>query len=267
MNDERQQIRSTLAWTAGIAGWVLFIAAAALAFSLRHSLQTEKTARASERPARKLEKAAYESEKAALKSAEAELESERTARRSEKEAMIRAVIERDVQLTEQSRLLQLSNEKNEHLTYAAAMLANHDLAMPAHPLLWQRTEQEGKRFIGRDGIARLRATLKNAPAFDVEIGCIQNDADALAISEELRVAFEAAGSKVRELVRHPSPPTKLRGVSIHSKPKFDDVLGDIVGQIFREVSQEKSQWVGRDEFGAAKPGGPEPDIRIFVGSK
>ena len=91
--------------------------------------------------------------------------------------------------------------------------------------------------------------------------------DALAISEELRVAFEAAGSKVRELFRHPSPPTKLRGVSIHSKPKFDDVLGDIVGQIFREVSQEKNQWVGKDEIGTAKPDGPEPDIRIFVGSK
>jgi hypothetical protein len=267
MNDERQQMRSTLVCAAGIVGWILCVAETALVFSLRHSLQTEKAVRESERAARESEKAAYESEKAALKSAQAKLESERTARKSEEALAMDRLAELAWQLETQQHLLQQSNEKTEQLASAAAILANHDLAMPSHPLLWQRTEQEGKRFIGRDGIARLRAMLKNAPAFDVEIGCVQNDADALAISEELRVAFEAAGSKVRELVRHPTPPTKLPGVSIHSKPKFDDVLGDIVGQIFREVSQEKNQWVGKDEIGAAKPGGPEPDIRIFVGSK
>ncbi len=267
MNPEQQQLRSTLASAAGIVGWVLFVVAAVLAFSLRHSLRTEKAAFESERKLRESEKSAHESENAALKSVQTELESAKTARESEKEALDRRTLELLAKMADQDFRLQQSNEKIEQLATAVAVSGKHDSEMPAHPWMWQRTEQEGKRFIGRDGVARIRAMLKNAPAFDVEIGCVQGDADSVAIAEELGVAFDAAGCKVREFVRHAAPPTKLRGVSIHSKPKFDDVLGDIVGQIFREVSQEKNQWVGKDDLGPSKPGKPEPDIRIFVGPK
>ena len=247
MNDERLQMRTTLAWVAGIIGWVLFVAAAVSAFSLRRSLHAEKVARESE-------KTASESEKAAWKSARAEFES---------------------RLSEQSLVLKGSDEQ---LALFVAMAGKQFPNAPADArldqlrkriaaLLSPTKEQMGKRFIGRDGIARLRAMLVDAPAFDVEIGCALGDTESLAISEELRAAFEAAGSKVREFVRYPSPPIKLRGVSIHSKPQFDDVLGNVIAQIFREVSQEKNQWVGRDEINPLKPGEPEPDIRIFVGSK
>ena len=271
MNDEPQQTRSTLASAAETIGWVLFVATAALAFSLRHSLHSEKAVLKSVRAELELERIAQESAKESLTCAQVELkwqldehESEKKVRESKWVSLLIAEADLAWQLEKQTLRLQQSNEKNDQL---AVVVAKHDSEMPAHPLLWQRTEQEGRRFIGRDGIARLRAMLKNAPAFDVEIGYIKGDADALAIAEELRVAFGESGSKVRELVQYPAPPIKLRGVSIHSKPKFDDALGDIIGQIFREVSQEKNQWVGNDEIVPLKSGGREPDIMIFVGEK
>ena len=254
MNDERQQTRSPLTCAAGIIGWVLFVAAVVLAFSLWRSLHAEKAALESKQAALKSEKTARESEKAAFHSEKAALES----RLSEEAATLRQ---------SKALLVPFTRMAVKQFPNAAADERLDLLQKRIAVFLSSRTAQEGTRFIGRDGVARLRAMLVDAPAFDVEIGCVLGDTDSLAISEELRAAFEAAGSKVREFVRYPAPPIKLRGVSIHSRPLHDDVLGNIIGQIFREVSQEKNQWVGKDEIGPLKPDGPEPDIRIFVGSK
>ena len=247
MNDERLQMRTTLAWVAGITGWVLFVAAAVAAISLRRSLHSEKDARESGTTARESQRIAQKTEQARL----------------------------ETRLSDESFTLKQSNEQlalfvemaGKQFPNAPADERLDQLRKRIAALLSPTKEQIGRRFIGRDGVARLRAMLQDAPAFDVEIGCVLGDTDSLAVSEELRAAFEAAGSKVREIVRYPAPPIKLRGVSIHSKPKFDDVLGEVIGQIFREASQEKNQWIGKDEIGPSKPGAPQPDIQIFVGSK
>lgn len=274
MNYERQPAQSAAASAAGIIGWALFVAAAVTAISFRHLTGLEKAAHKSESTPLRSAQAEVESARELMECVQVDLEwqlgaleSERNGRKKDVMAMETALMRLLSKLDDTERLMEQSNEKKEELVAAIAMAGDHLYYVPSDARLPQRMEREGTRFIGRDGVARLRAMLHNAPHFDVEIGCMKGDADSLAISEELRVAFEEAGSKVRELIRYSAPPIKLRGVSIHSRPQHDEVLGNIIGQIFREVSQEKNQWVGRDEIVPLKPGGPEPDIRIFVGSK
>ena len=68
---------------------------------------------------------------------------------------------------------------------------------------------------------------------------------------------------VRDIVKYSEPPNDLRGVSIYSKPQFDDSLGDIIGEVFGAIAQEKIQWV-KDITGA---NARDPDLKIIVGPK
>jgi len=205
MNDERHKIRSTLAWSAGITGWVLFIAFMLALLILR-------------RPSR--------NEIAALKSelsVKAQLAEEKTdALNLAEERLSPFVAQAAMQFPDsapESRLGKL-----------------HEFLVAKH--VWA-----SRRFLDPATFNRIRPLLKDAPALDVEIGAMQNDLEALALAREIRTLFDSTGMNVRKLAEYTDPPNNLHGVSIYSKRRFDETLGTIVPEIFAAVRQEKIQWV------------------------
>jgi hypothetical protein len=214
MNDERQQLRSTLAWTAGIAGWVLFIALMLALLIVR-------------RPSR--------NELAALKSelsVKTQLAEEKTiALNLAEDRLSPFVAQADRQFPDSPPGIRLG------------ML--HEFIIAKH--VWA-----SRRFLDPATFNRIRPLLKDAPALDVEIGAMQNDIEALALAREIRTLFDSTGMNVRKLAEYTEPPNNLPGVSIYSKRRFDDTLGTIVPEIFAAVRQENIQWVDETPDGNAR---------------
>ena len=120
-----------------------------------------------------------------------------------------------------------------------------------------------RRHIDPAATGRLTALLRDAPALDVEITGPGNDPEALALASEFRKLFESAGMKVRNVTEYSRPPNSHAGVSVYSKPELDEALGNIIGEIFAAIAQEKIQWE-KETVTANKR---DPDMRIIVGPK
>ncbi len=236
MNDERQQMRSTLVWAARIAGWILCCTLIVVAFTMR---------RTAVRKADELRKA------------------------RDRIALL------EERLSEKSENLERANKQlAPFFVLANEQFPNAPIDARLDPLLGRITAfvataktAKSRRYLDANGIERIKEKLQNAPALDVEIGGTWDDAESLALAEELRALFESVGFKVRKLAQYPASANQVRGVSVYSKSQLDDVLGDAVGQIFSEISQQPIRWIARDLAGTPKPGEPEPDIKIIVGPK
>jgi hypothetical protein len=214
MNDERQQLRSTLAWTAGIAGWVLCIAFMLALLIVRRSSRNEIAALKSEL------------------SVKTQLAEEKTiALNLAEDRLSPFVAQADRQFPDSAPEIRLGKL--------------HEFIIAKH--LWA-----SRRFLDPASFNRIRPLLKDAPALDVEIGAMQNDIEALALAREIRTLFDSTGMNVRKLAEYADPPNNLHGVSIYSKRRFDDTLGTIVPEIFAGVRQEKIQWVDETPDGNAR---------------
>jgi hypothetical protein len=232
MNDERQQIRSTLAWTAGIAGWVLFIAFMFALLIVRRSSRNEI---------------------AALKSRLVTLEPELSAKTQLAEEKTTAL---DLAEDRLSRFVAQAARQFPDSAPDVRLGMLHEFIVAKH--LWA-----SRRFLDPASFNRIRPLLKDAPALEVEIGAMQNDIEALALAREIRTLFDSTGMNVRKLAEYTDPPNNLHGVSIYSKRRFDDSLGTIVPEIFAAVRQEKIEWVDETPDANAR----DPDMKIFVGPK
>ena len=232
MNDERQQMRTTLAWAAGIIGWVLFIAAMLALQIVRRSSRNEI---------------------AALKSRLATLEPElavKTQSAEEKTLALKLAEDRLAPFVAQAA------EQFPDMAPGIRLLMLHKFIITKHT-------RESRRYLDPASFSRIHPMLKDAPELTVEIGAMQNDIEALALAREIRTLFDSTGMNVRKIAEYTDLPNDLHGVSIYSKPRFDDSLGEIVREIFAAISQEKIQWVDQTPDSNAR----DPDMKIFVGPK
>ena len=126
---------------------------------------------------------------------------------------------------------------------------------------------QGRRHLDSVAIPRIRARLDSAPILDIEVGCVWQDAEALALAEELKTVFESAGFKTQKLAQYVSSPHIPVGLAVYSKHELDHVLSEAIAQIFAELEQEPIQWLEDDEVSAAKPSEPQPDLKIIVGHR
>lgn len=240
MNAERQQMCMTLAWTAGIIGWILFIVATIAVFFIRRSSQRETAALVSQvadgRRAIEEQRQAVEEKARILKQTE------------ERVALFVAMA--DEQFPNAARESRLQS-----------LYANLAAVIDGQKSLPRR------RYLDEEDIKRIQALLNQAPVLDVEIGGMWEDAESLALAQQLKTTFLEAGFHVRKLVEYKTAPIKLPGLSIYSRPRFDETMGPVVAEIFKSVSQPKVQWINKEDAGVSEPGGPEPDIRIIFGPK
>lgn len=124
-----------------------------------------------------------------------------------------------------------------------------------------------RRYLEPTAVARIKTLLKDAPALDVEITGPGNDPEALVLAGEFGKLFESAGMQVRKITEYAKPPNDLRGVSIYSKSELNEALGNIIGELFAAVSQEKIQWVPKEQAETPPSGKGEPDMKIMIGPK
>lgn len=224
MNDGQLEMRKTLGWAAGITGWVLSLAAIAVAIG---------THRSSQKQIAKLQSRLAPLETAnAVQTVELKFAEDRLAPFARRAAVQFPDAAPDVQLAKLYEFI--------------------------------LTRQVQRRYVNPASLFRIRSLLKDAPVLDVEVGAMSNDPEALALAAEIRrTFFESTGMHVRDIVKYSEPPNDLRGVSIYSKPQFDDSLGDIIGEVFGAIAQEKIQWL-KDMTGA---NARDPDLKIIVGPK
>ena len=240
MSDEREQVRTTLAWTAGIFGWVLFLAAVLVAFGIQRSAD------------RKIE---------ALVSQIAEgrrANEEQSQSIGEKTQMLKQTEE------QVAEFVALADEQFPHAAREArlpSLYANLTAVIDAERSSLRR------RYLDAEDIKRIEALLRQAPVLEVEIGGMSNDPESLSIARQLITAFSEAGFHVRKLVEYTTSPIKLPGLSIYSKPRFDETMGPVVAEIFKCVSQPRIQWVSKELAGPSQTGEPDPDIKIVFGPK
>ena len=90
------------------------------------------------------------------------------------------------------------------------------------------------------------------------------DAEALALAEELKAVFEGAGFKTRKLAQYVPPRNLPSGVAVFSSHQLDAVLSEAIAQIFAELGQERIQWLEDDPVPAANPAEPQPELKIIV---
>lgn len=124
---------------------------------------------------------------------------------------------------------------------------------------------QGRRRLGVEGMARIRAKLDNAPGLVVEVGGVLQDAESLALATEIRNTFLENAFVVRDLAEYRLPEGAPAGVSVYSKQEFNTVLGEAIAQLFSEIGQPAIQWIAEDLSGAAGPDLPQPDLKIIVG--
>lgn len=125
-------------------------------------------------------------------------------------------------------------------------------------------EVKRPRHLDSEAMGRIRAGLDLAPGLDIEVGAVWQDAEALALAEELKAVFEGAGFKTRKLAQYAPPRNLPSGVAVFSSHQLDAVLSEAIAQIFAELGQERIQWLEDDPVPAANPAEPQPELKIIV---
>jgi hypothetical protein len=215
MSIERQQMRSTLAWTAGLIGWVLFLAAVAAAVGWRRSLQ-RRIGDLERRVSAQAEVFAVQAE--ALK------------RYDEKLRAFSAIADGQFPHAPPAARLGLL-----HANLVAVIDAEKHLRR--------------RRCLDAESVNVIRPMMKEAPVMNVEIGTVEGDADSLALAEQFKSLFLDAGFHVRKLVHYDTPQIRLPGLSIYTRPRFDETMGPVIAEIFKAVSQPRIQWINRESAG------------------
>ena len=122
------------------------------------------------------------------------------------------------------------------------------------------------RHLDAEAMTRIRASLELAPGVDVEVGAIAQDAEALALAQELKTLFDGAGFKTRKLAQYALPQSVVSGVAVFSDHRLDTVLSEAIAQIFLELEQTL-QWLEDDPVQLASAGEATPELRIIVGHR